>query len=770
MTLQHFRDSLPIAGIAVIVLLTVQSCEEKAKTDTPSLQTATNPHLIDSLLRVCKATFDSARKDHSRKDILVRGQQLMQQTEKLAEAVQYKLDTLAKVVELEAHVTLEFGDSAMGRKRKAYARGIYSRTENKKGLANAYRTTSSFFTAEKDSAEMIAVLDSAAHISLAAQDTLNYFNTALTKANLYFDLNLHDKYLQTMLNLLEFQRSKFRINISPIAFAIAGEYSRAHNDTTAFKYYLEAVENLHNDSNRTYHHAAYYEQLGFMYYDMINFREARKSFDKALELASEPGNENADKASMAISWIESCYMAEHKYQEGIDHMKQLIPKYPPANDDGKVLLAHNMLELYMLNGQYAEAGRYADELLGYDRQGRIIRAYQQFTYELIGKLNMYRGRLDDARVSLVKAYEHAKQDSDLRSMAEDSKQLFKIDSANGRYLDAIRWFNEYRTNTDTRRSRTHLKELRELNIKYATEKRVDSLQTLTKQTVLQHSLLEQRGFVRNLFIAIAILLVLILAILFGRYRLKQRVNKKLEENQQKINQQNKALEQLIADERKLVLEKSQLLIEKEWLLKEVHHRVKNNLQIMMNLLELQSEHLQNDALLAMEDGRRRIYAMSLIHQKLYQSDDISIVDMELYMREFVTYLKDSFDISNRVHFIFNLEPVELSVTQAIPIALIANEAITNSFKYAFPGDRRGVITISLTEANDEVEIQLADNGIGMPENVLTDEGTSLGMKLMKGLTDEINGTILFDITEGTKVIIRFKRTVIWEMQVGEMEG
>src|SRR5688572_1244025 len=118
----HFNGhSLPVAGIAVIVLLTVQSCRETpSKTDMPAQQKEISSQLIDSLLPLCRSTFDSARNDLKRKDILARGQQLMQQTESLAEAAQYKLDTLAKIVELQARATREYGDSALALKRLAY--------------------------------------------------------------------------------------------------------------------------------------------------------------------------------------------------------------------------------------------------------------------------------------------------------------------------------------------------------------------------------------------------------------------------------------------------------------------------------------------------------------------------------------------------------------------------------------------------------------------------------------------------------------------------
>jgi two-component sensor histidine kinase len=144
---------------------------------------------------------------------------------------------------------------------------------------------------------------------------------------------------------------------------------------------------------------------------------------------------------------------------------------------------------------------------------------------------------------------------------------------------------------------------------------------------------------------------------------------------------------------KIITEKNGLLQnlvrEKEWLLKEVQHRVKNNLHTLLCLLESQASHLKNEGLAAVEVSQHRIYAMSLIHQKLYQAEDIRTVLIDKYIAEFVDYLGDSFEGRSEVHFMLDIEPIRLAVSQAIPLALIINEAVTNSMKYAFPDKRPG---------------------------------------------------------------------------------
>ena len=202
----------------------------------------------------------------------------------------------------------------------------------------------------------------------------------------------------------------------------------------------------------------------------------------------------------------------------------------------------------------------------------------------------------------------------------------------------------------------------------------------------------------------------------------------------------------------------QSLTEKEWLLKEVHHRVKNNLHTIICLLESQAMYLEKDALQAIEKSQHRIYAMSLIHQKLYQDEGLRSIDMAIYLDEFIGYLKDSLD-TQKIDFNVQVESVYLNLQQAIPVALIINETVTNSIKYAFSLETSPKIWIFMTEAGDRVKLVIADNGSGF---ILReeDEGKSLGMQLIKGLSKELKGTVVIETNKGTVLTIEFEKVSI----------
>jgi two-component sensor histidine kinase len=219
--------------------------------------------------------------------------------------------------------------------------------------------------------------------------------------------------------------------------------------------------------------------------------------------------------------------------------------------------------------------------------------------------------------------------------------------------------------------------------------------------------------------------------------------RKLQGQQKLINQKNETLQHLVE--------------EKEWLLKEIHHRVKNNLQTVVSLLESQSHYLEKDALLAVQNSQHRVFAMSLIHQKLYQTEKLGTVNMSVYLPELVNYLCDSFNVRQRIRFQLLVKNIELDSSQAVPLGLILNETITNAIKYAFPekGNNEIVIAMDRTK-NNQIELSISDNGVGMPSAFQINSENSLGMKLMKGLTEDLGGVLKISSDKGTKITVHFE--------------
>ena len=207
-----------------------------------------------------------------------------------------------------------------------------------------------------------------------------------------------------------------------------------------------------------------------------------------------------------------------------------------------------------------------------------------------------------------------------------------------------------------------------------------------------------------------------------------------------------------------LVEKS--LAEKETLLKEIHHRVKNNLQVITSILNLQIRRTKDlPTIEALTDSQSRVHSMALIHEHLYRGKDLSHINLENYLRALGAGLFDAYGATNQgIRFDLNIRDIYLDINTSIPLGLISNELITNSLKYAFNGKKGGKITISASENPDALTFIVADDGVGMPPQTTEGNQKSLGLQLVRSLTRQIHGTMTMDYTNGTMYVFSIPKT------------
>jgi PAS domain S-box-containing protein len=204
------------------------------------------------------------------------------------------------------------------------------------------------------------------------------------------------------------------------------------------------------------------------------------------------------------------------------------------------------------------------------------------------------------------------------------------------------------------------------------------------------------------------------------------------------------------------------LREKETMLKEIHHRVKNNLQVIQSLLNLQARKIKDpQALEVINQSRDRIRAMALVHEKLYQSPDLAQIDMTDYLQGLSISLFHSSQVSpNKVKLKLEMEEVQLGINEAIPLGLILNELISNALKHAFPGGREGEIRVGLALVDEGlIRLSVRDNGIGLPGEVGFREAESLGFQVVSALVEQLSGSIELDREVGTEFRITFREGI-----------
>jgi two-component sensor histidine kinase len=195
--------------------------------------------------------------------------------------------------------------------------------------------------------------------------------------------------------------------------------------------------------------------------------------------------------------------------------------------------------------------------------------------------------------------------------------------------------------------------------------------------------------------------------------------------------------------------------ENELLLKEIHHRVKNNLEVVSSLLALQSAQIDDPKTKeAMQEGQNRVHSIGIVHQKLYQGTNLGAIEMKDYFLNLSESILDSFGAEERVKIELAMEKLDVDIDTAVPLGLIVNELLTNTLKYAFPKGRNGNVLIRLEKkSNGILHLEVSDNGVGKSGVV---QGTGFGGQLISLLTRQLSGKMYEEIKNGTRVFFDFK--------------
>lgn len=496
-------------------------------------------------------------------------------------------------------------------------------------------------------------------------------------------------------------------------------------------------------------------------------------FDKSVFWAKEglkvaKAEKNKDiYYSITVLGVRSMLL-EKKPEEALAFLKKATQDVPPQTPNQQRDFYENFGVCYRHLKQYSQAEACYEKL---DQLfARDFKEDRQTTHNIfLGNIISHEWVMADFYSSIGK-YKRAKyfmeKIDSLRklghfppiTMSAVNLLAFKVDSGLGNYLAAIKDMELFNQIHDSTFNAANSKQLSELNVKYETGQKEKNIALLKSQQAVQESKLKQVSWQRNVTFGGVAVFTLISALVYIGYRNKQRSNKLLKSKQEEINLQNDILNSLVSEKDQLLKEKDKLLADKDWLLKEVHHRVKNNLHIVMSLLSTQSSYLENNAAIeAIRDSQNRVQAISLLHQKLYSSTNVAAIDMPSYVSDMINYLRNCLDTGRRgIRFEQLIDPINIDLAQAVPLGLILNEAITNAIKYAFD-EKGGEIIVGLQLEEEEMAIlTIADNGKGLPPDFELADATSLGMAMMKALSRQIRGSFQIKNETGVSITIEFK--------------
>ena len=517
-----------------------------------------------------------------------------------------------------------------------------------------------------------------------------------------------------------FKRDSSLNNIGNIHLRM-GNYDKA---LEAYHKVLEINDNFTNKKQKV----NTINNIGIVYQQLEDFQKSLIYFQQALTINQELNDRKRIAAIM--NNIGLVHEKMNDFNVALDYYKLALEIKTEIGDKfGIANVKKNVGSIYLIFKDYDKAADYFEQSLKLSREigaRDIIKDNFRFLAE------MYAGRNDFAT-----AYQYELKHIALKDSIYNESTSFK---------------------------------LAELETKYELEKSEKEKELLVKDNLIYKLNMEKANLAKMRSYMIVTLLLLFVSLLLYRAKQKQKINKVLQRSKQDLEikviartselaQINVELEKEIVERKKVEEKITESLNEKEILLREVHHRVKNNLQVISSILNLQArEGLDEQAYKMFKNTQDRVYSMSLIHEKLYIEDNLAKIDIRNYISGLINYLMGTYQINTRkIKIKLDIGDILFNVGTAVPCGLIINEIITNSIKYAFPEDKTGTIFVNMYKNKDtQITLTVGDDGVSFPQDFDQDKSDSIGLKLINLLSKQLRAKNEFKRDRGVVYKFIFK--------------
>lgn len=537
-------------------------------------------------------------------------------------------------------------------------------------------------------------------------------------------------------------------------FALSYAYFVYDNHDSAKDYALKVIENYDHGGEKGVYYTYALNTISGYYLNKGDAKQALEYGHKQLEVAIEL----KDSLSISNSYTLLCavYEMQENIPEAISYAKKALAINEQTNNTtNRTIVLGNIATLLLKSHQPEEALKYCHLSIHYSENVFKSVRSAAMAYMLAGeshtqlknfdsakfylkKADLYiedissskdrtklwmlyanafnaSGDHDEARAYLHKAIVLAKENDLLKLYSESVKNYAEISALSGNYQDAYTYLKKFNTVNDSLTNVNVQSAVADIREKYESDKKDEHIA-------------QQKRDNKLLTYGIIILLLLMSLILF-QYILQRKASKTIQTQSDKLT----------------------------LLMKELHHRVKNNLQIISSLLSLQSFRIKDDAASkAVRDGQQRIEAMSLIHQKLYTRDNITEINIKEYINDLVDNLQSAYGFGqDDITIKMNIDNELMNVDQAIPLSLIINELVTNAFKYAYEDNKDPELVVNLSRKGNNIELLVADNGKGVDIQEWNNKESSFGKELIQTFVKQLNGYIDLIIDQGTRFTLIF---------------
>ena len=640
------------------------------------------------------------------------------------------------------------GDNNTAEKYSLKALDLFLKEKDKKGIGDSYMTLMYSKENIRDFTETILIGQKARKAFMEAGNKSQQAQMDYDISYFMLGIGRVEESLVLLEECVSLYRELKNEEIQHIYSTLCIVNSQLGKNGKAIEYAQKAISIVEKYKDTSARAAEVYNYSGIAYLAVKDHKKALLYFKNAYSISKN--YYDIGMTSLLLTNIIEILMKSKKISEAgiyIKELKRNYPKLPPSDQFEPI---STLIKYYVHLKKFDIASGYVQKAVVASDTIQADDMRQIGLYVGIINYNFHTKKYDIARKYINKykrLCEHAKSP---KRLMEIHHMLFRVDSAENKFNSAMENYRLENVYKDSLLNEAKNKEIAELEIRYETSKKEKALKQnqeknrlLNLKSSLQKTQLEQANLVKNISLGGFILFLIVFLSLYSSYRIKQKTNRILESQKNEINQQNMTLQKLVT--------------EKEWLLKEIHHRVKNNLQMVMSLLNAQSFYLKDDvAMNAIRESQHRIHSMSLIHKKLYQSENVVSIDMKNYIQELIEYFRTTFDTGQRIQFVTDIDPIELYSAQAVPLGLILNEVMTNSLKHAFPNNDNGIISIRFKHSeNNQLLLNVSDNGIGILDELQEKHFQSLGMKLIKGFSEDLDAKLNIENDNGLSITISF---------------
>lgn len=547
----------------------------------------------------------------------------------------------------------------------------------------------------------------------------------IIKQNLYADPTDSRKLAQQYLSIA--QKNKLATEIARGTNLIGMTYHVSGEINKALGYYIEALKGYELLKDSLYMGISM-NNIAACYQFRKEPKETIEYYEKALNIFQKINNKQ---------WIANVsynlgnqYANLRNFNKALNISRLALKSFRDLSDKNSEGLAYTQLgSIDMELNKLAEAITYfqqSNQLINLENDPIAV----GINYENLGAVYGKIGQYKDGESNLLKAIDIFRKHQSLEHLTKSLAAIKTLYAKWGKFQEAFLYGEEFQKANDSLFNSTKDERMLETIKKYDLEKKEQQINLLNSQNELKDFKIK-KSEEEAVFYGLGILgLIILVGIGFYLYQVKKKTSEEL-------SQKNAII--------------TKALHEKEVLMQEIHHRVKNNLQVVSSLLSIQSRHLtDNQAIEAIKEGQNRVKTMGLIHQSLYQENDFRGVNMKNYISKLIKNLFNSYNIQpEKIQLKTEISELNLDIDTVVPLGLIINELVSNALKYAFPDDKKGTILLRANLENERFILQVSDNGIGLPEGFSLEKTNSMGYQLIQSFVSKLSAQLTVSSENGT---------------------